>query len=81
LWKQNRKSGFLLERDAPEEAGKRRGSSSFLKKEPKNFHLLGAPLIGPFEPTAWQKEQKFFVSFFKKEMLPFLPWCVSLYAG
>jgi hypothetical protein len=42
--------------------GKREGSSSFLKKEPKNFYLLAAGHARRRGPN----EQKFFVSFFQK---------------
>jgi hypothetical protein len=47
----------------------------------KTFTYQGQHLICPFEPAAWRKEQKFFVSFFQKRNTFFFRWRVSLYAG
>jgi hypothetical protein len=61
--------------------GGRKGSSSFLKKRTKKILPIKAPPpVGPFRPAAGRNEQKFFI-FFKKEILPFLRQCISLYAG
>jgi hypothetical protein len=44
----------------------RKGSSSFLKKEPKNFYSLGMALRHPDKRHRGRKFQKFFASFFQK---------------
>jgi hypothetical protein len=43
-----------------------------LKKNQKTFASCRHHLIGAFEPAAQRKEQEFFVSFFKIEILPLL---------
>jgi hypothetical protein len=61
-----------VESDSLKEVGKGNGSSSLLKKNQKTFASCRHHLIGAFEPAAQRKEQEFFVSFFKIEILPLL---------
>jgi hypothetical protein len=54
----------------------------FEKKNQKTFAYQGQHLTCPVKPAAWRKEQKFFVSFFQKRILPlFVGASVYTWAG
>jgi hypothetical protein len=60
-----------IEIDSPKRQSRARKQFFFEKKNQKTFAYSRHRLIGPFDPAALRKEQKFFVSFFQKRNTSF----------